>query len=169
MSQVGCRSLSTEAQNEIVVMVDESLERFYQQDPELKTELTESLGYLLVDKKVVKIPGIGWGGGKGVVVANTDGARNFVKVSRLELGAGWGARSYKVLLLIDDPELLERMQEGTWVYGLGAEASAGTAAVEGTADQVKPDKEYTVHVLSDGGASATFTLRAIRVRPYSTR
>lgn len=152
-------------------MVDQSLERFYEKDSELEVQVSESLGYLLVDSKVLKIPGVGWGSGRGVIVANgddCDGSRKFVKVSRLELGAGWGARSYKLLLLIDDLKLLERLQRGTWVYALGAEASAGTAAIEGSADQVKQDREYTVHVLSDGGASATFTLRAIRVVPYRT-
>ena len=147
-------------------MVDTALQKLVQQTPGLQEELDSSLGYLVVDKKVVKIPFVGGGGGKGVVVENATGKRTYVKVSRMEVGGGWGARSYKVLLVFTKPKRLEKAQAGTWVYQAGAEASAGKVAAEGSSAQVQKDKGYKVYTYSEGGASVTWTLRAFRLKPY---
>ena len=59
-----------------------------------------------------------------------------------------------------DPASFKKVQSGTLRWEIGAEASAGKVAVEGTTGQVKQDKGYTVYIYSEGGASATWTLRA---------
>lgn len=48
---------------------------------------------------------------------------------------------------------MDRVHNGTWEFQAGAEASAGTAAAEGSSGALSDG--YTVHVLSDGGTSAT--------------
>jgi len=45
------------------------------------------------------------------------------------------------------------LHNGTWEFQAGVEASAGTAAAEGASGALI--EGYTVHVLADGGASAT--------------
>ena len=147
-------------------MAADTVARLEKENPGLQDQVDSCLGYLVVDKKVVKIPFIGGGGGKGVVVENATGKRTYVKVSRMEVGGGWGARSYKVLLLFTQPKRLEKAQAGTWVYQAGAEASAGKVAAEGSSAQVQNDKGYKVYTYSEGGASVTWTLRAIRLKPY---
>ena len=82
-----------------------------------------------------------------------------------DIGGGWGVRSYKILLLFETQEMLDRLHNGTWEYQAGVEASTGTAAAEGSSGG--EDKGYTVHILSDGGASATATARVIRIKVNS--
>jgi len=47
-----------------------------------------------------------------------------------------------------------------WEFEAGAEASAGEASAEGSSGNI----DFEMHVLSEGGASATATARAIRVK-----
>ena len=57
---------------------------------------------------------------------------------------------------------MENLNDGIWEFQAGAEASAGTASAEGSSSNLNPG--FTMHVLSDGGASATVTARVIRIK-----
>jgi len=61
--------------------------------------------------------------------------------------------------------MLDRFDGGTWEFQAGVEASAGTASAEGGSGDLT--EGYAVHVLSDGGASATATARVIRIKENS--
>ncbi|MDF7826136.1 hypothetical protein P4B35_19045 [Pontiellaceae bacterium B12227] len=163
---VGCATLGPDQRSELDRMGADAIEQLKEKNPELSDVLDAGQGYLIVDIKVVKVPVLGGGGGKGVVVEKATGRRTYVKVSRIELGGGWGARTYKVLLAFTDPKLLKKVQAGTWAYQIGAEASAGKAAIEGSSQQLDAHKGYQLYTLSEGGASATWTIRTIRLKPY---
>jgi hypothetical protein len=59
-------------------------------------------------------------------------------------------------------EALDRFDGGTWEFQTGVEASVGSASAEGSSGA--RNESYTVHVLSDGGASVTATARIIRIK-----
>lgn len=162
----GCATVSMEKQADINGMEETTLDRLEEQHPDLRGKLGSMPGYLVVEMNVLKIPVLGGGGGKGVIVENKTGKRTYVKVSRMEIGGGWGGRRYKILLVFSDPELLKKAQSGKWIGQMGAEASVGKIGVEGSSGQLQQDKGYEMFVLSEGGASATWTLRAIRLKPY---
>ena len=128
-------------------------------------KIDASLGYAVANMKVTKVPVIGAGGGDGVFVNNEMNKRIYFTVSRFDIGGGWGVRSYKILLLLETQEMLDKLQNGTWEYQAGVEASAGTAAAEGSSGAL--NEGYTVHILSDGGASATATVRVIKIKVNS--
>ena len=136
-----------------------------EEDAELQRKIDDSLGYMVANMKVTKVPVVGAGGGEGVHINNATGKRTYFTVSRFDIGGGWGARSYKILLLLESQEMMERAKGGTWEFAAGVEASAGTASAEGGSGDLT--EGYTVHVLSDGGASATATARVIRVKVNS--
>ena len=136
-----------------------------EQDAALQQKIDDSLGYAVANMKVTKVPVVGAGGGEGVFVNKKTNKRIYFTVSRFDIGGGWGARSYKILLLFETQEMMERLQNGTWEFQAGVEASAGTAAAEGSSGALI--EGYTVHVLSDGGASATATARVIRIKVNS--
>jgi len=114
----------------------------------------------------VKIPFVGWGSGKGVLVNNITGQRTYVKASRMDVGGGGGIREYDVLIVLYDEKLLRFAKTGKWAYGAGAEASAGTASAEGSSNQVLADRKYEIFARSERGASVTWTLHAIHIKPY---
>jgi len=166
----GCSTMTTEEKDskraELDEMAEKAIAGLLEQDPGLKTKMDESLGYAVANMKLTKVPIVGAGGGEGVFYDKETGKRTYFTVSRLDLGGGWGARSFKILLLLESQEMLDRMNsKRIWVFQAGAEASAGTASAEGSSSDL--NEGFTTHVLSDGGASVTVTARVIRIKVNS--
>ena len=166
MAISACSSMTTvEIENkrgELDAMAQKAIDGLIEKDPELKDDFDASLGYAVANMKVTKVPIFGAGGGEGVYANKETGKRYYFTVSRLDIGGGWGARSYKALVLINDAKVLDRFDGGAWEFQAGVEASAGTAAAEGATGT--GNEGFTLHVLSDGGASATATARVIRIK-----
>jgi len=165
-----CASLSNEELAEkrgaLDTMGEEAVARLIEQSPELKSVFDDALGYLVADMKVTKVPVVGGGAGKGVVVDQRDGSRKYIQVARFDVGGGWGIRSYKLLMVFTDEKVMKKAASGSWNFEAGAEAAAGTASAEGSTGDVVNTKGFTSYTLSEGGASATVTARVVRVKPY---
>lgn len=161
----GCSHVNDEQKNikqqDMNNMARNTIKQLLEQDERLIEAFDASLAYMVVDMKVTKIPAVGVGGGEGVLFIKAENKPIFYRVQRFDLGAGWGARSYKALVLVSSQNIIEKLKEGLWVFDIGGEASAGTAAMAGTSSDIIP--EYSVHILSDGGVSASITARAIRI------
>lgn len=161
-----CSSMTVSEKQDKRLKLDEmaamAITGLVEQDPGLQQKINDSFGYAVANMKVTKVPVVGAGGGEGVFIDNKTKKRIYFTVSRFDIGGGWGARSYKILLIIDSQEMMGRLHGGTWEFQAGVEASAGTAAAEGSSGALA--QGYTVHVLSDGGASATATARVIRIK-----
>ena len=151
--------------NQLDEMAATAIAGLVKQDEDLQKELDDSLGYAVANMKLTKVPIVGAGGGEGVFVNKKTNKRIYFTVSRFDIGGGWGARSFKILLVFETQEMLDRFDGGVWEFQAGVEASAGTAAAEGSSGAL--NEGYTVHVLSDGGASATATARVIRIKENS--
>ena len=162
----GCSTMTTsekeQKRNELDAMAEKTIAGLIEQDEKVKTEIDESLGYAVANMKLTKVPIVGAGGGEGVSFNKNRKDPIYFTVSRFDLGGGWGARSFKVLLVFQDRDVMERLNDGIWEFQAGAEASAGTASAEGSSSNLNPG--FTMHVLSDGGASATVTARVIRLK-----
>jgi hypothetical protein len=166
LAVVGCTSMSVSEKeakrNELDAMATKAIAGLVEQDEALQQKIDDALGYAVANMKVTKVPIVGAGGGEGVFVDKKTKKRIYFTVSRFDIGGGWGARSYKILMLVNTPGAIEKLQGGTWEFQAGVEASAGTAAAEGSSGAL--NEGYSVHVLSDGGASATATARVIRIK-----
>lgn len=162
----GCSTMSADERDEkrssIDAMAEDAIAGLIERDSKVQSEIDASLGYAVANMKLTKVPIVGAGGGEGVLIDKNTQQRTYFNVTRLDVGGGWGARSYKVLLVIEDQQILDRFKSGAWEFQAGAEASAGTASAEGSSSDLA--QGFTMHVLSDGGASATVTARVIRIK-----
>ena len=160
-----CSSMTTaeknNKRNELNTMVATTIEGLKEITPGLQKELDDSLAYGVANMKLTKVPIVGAGGGEGVLFIKENDQRVYFTVGRFDLGGGWGVRSYKLLMIINSQEVLDKWKEGNWEFEAGAEASAGTASAQGSTSGLNTG--FTVHILSDGGASATVTARVIRM------
>jgi len=148
----------------------ETLARLVKEQPRTEQELAQSVGYAVIEKKVVKVPMVGAGGGAGVVVVKASGKKTYLRVPELQFGAGWGGRSEKVILVFQDVGKLRDLADGAWKAGIEAEAAAkagdiGAAGGGGTGDLMK--KGFTTYVLTDAGVSATASIGVLRAQPYA--
>ena len=156
----GCAKLSVDEKNVARVEVDKmaqtTIEKLLKDDPSIQAELDRCVGYAVVNWKVTKVPVFGAGGGNGVIVDKDNNKKFYIDVSRFDIGGGWGARSYKNLVIVFDREVLDEAKGGDFKFEAGAEVSAGTAAAGGGSGG---SEETVTHVLIDGGGSATATVR----------
>ena len=140
-------------------MADKAIAELVKSDPSIQDELDRSVGYVVADMKLTKVPIVGVGGGNGVLVDRTIDEHTYYTISRFDIGGGWGVRAYKALFIINSEEILEKVKSGQWKFEAGAEVSAGTAAVEGGSGVI--NKDVITHLLAEGGASATVTARVV--------
>lgn len=140
------------------------------QHPEAGEVLEESVGYAVIEKKILKVPVFGGGGGVGVVVEKEGGKRSYLRIPELQFGAGWGGRGEHIVIVFQDLGKLQKLADGIWRVGISAEASAKAgdvgAAGGATADAAKSEG-YRMYVLTDAGVSATATLNVLHAKPYS--
>ena len=165
----GCSTMTVaekdQKRSDLDAMAETAIAGLIEQDANIKTEMDKSIGYAVANMKIVKVPIVGAGGGEGVFVNKKTNKRTYFTVKRLDIGGGWGGRSYKLLIVVESQEVLDRLDSGVWEFQAGAEASVGTVGAEGSTGDL--NKGFSVHVLSDGGASATVTARVIRMKVNS--
>jgi hypothetical protein len=171
---LGCRSVPGDTVEDKRAHIDawetETLGMLYEEHPKAREQVEQAPGYLVVSQRVVKIPFIGWGGGYGVLVDRTKDRRMYIKLDRMDVGGGWGARNLRVILVIHEPKLLRRAGKTHWSFGAGAEASAkaGDSGAAGGMGTDGGDKGYTLYELTDEGVSVTWTLYSLRLSEYSS-
>jgi len=162
----GCSTMTapekTNKRTELDTMASKAVESLKHKEVSLQDKLDKSLAYGVANMKVTKVPMVGVGAGQGVLVIKKTQERIYFTVSRFDIGGGWGARSYKALMIINDQKILDEWKNGKWIFEAGAEASAGSAAAQGTSSG--EDKGFTIHILPEAGASATATARVIKVK-----
>ncbi len=147
----------SKARSEIDLMAKTTIEKLIQENPQIQKEIDESVGYAILNWKLTKVPGVGVGGGNGVLVDTKTGERTYVTVSRFDIGGGWGARSFKNLLITKDQNFFNEVKDGHFKFEAGAEASVGTVGASGNSAAL--NKKVQSHILIDGGGSATATVR----------
>jgi lipid-binding SYLF domain-containing protein len=143
-------------------MADTTISKLIEKKPKIDQEIKNSKGYSVINMKLTKVPVVGIGGGYGVVVDQNTDEHVYLDIRRLDFGGGWGARSYKILVIINNEDILEDFKNGKWIFEFGGEASVGKVAADENSGALVKDIES--YVLADGGASATITVRAIHAK-----
>ncbi|HTN94747.1 MAG TPA: hypothetical protein VMJ33_09210 [Gallionella sp.] len=168
----GCSSIPGATGEEQVQTVDELVERtlldLYKQEPATREEIANSVGYIVMNNKITKVPIIGAGGGYGVAIDTKTGQKTYLRMSRFDVGGGWGARSVRPVLIFQDEKKFKDFIDGEWEAQAGTEAAAkvgeaGAAGGAGSGD-FPGDKGYSIHMITDAGVSATATAGVIHIR-----
>ncbi len=173
----GCASVPGDTREEQVQTIDELIDTtlvdLYKQDPAAEAEIANSVGYVIMNNKITKIPLVGAGSGYGVAINSITKERTYLKMGRFDVGGGWGARSVRPVIIFTDEKRFIEFIDGDWSVNAGAEAAAKVgdvgAAGGGGAASAEDDKGYTMHMITDAGVSATVTAGIIRVSPLDLK
>jgi lipid-binding SYLF domain-containing protein len=164
----GCATLSPDEREakkvELDAMAETTLQALLASTPQAREVLDQSLGYMVMDLKVTKIPVFGAGKGYAVAVDKRTESRSYLAVSRFEIGGGLGAQAFKVVVIFTDAKPLEKAAGGAWHYDAGAELAAGSPGDEGSVQ--KKTKGFQSYRIAEGGAAATVTVRIARAKPF---
>jgi lipid-binding SYLF domain-containing protein len=168
----GCASIPGKTGAEQAVSVEEletkTLADLAKQEPKSAEEIAQCVGYVIMNNKLTKIPLVGVGAGYGVAVDPRADQRTYLRMSRFDLGMGWGARAIRPVMIFHDAEKFRKFIDGDFDLTLGAEASAKVGekggAGGGAGESQKKDLGYKSYVITDAGVSATASLAVIRVK-----
>jgi len=163
----GCATPSKEAgptAAELDAMGERAVATLLDTHPETREVMDRSVGYVVIRLSAAKIPWVGTAAGYGVVVNNRTNTRSYIQVSRFEVGGGYGAQTFKVIIVFEDEKLLNKVAAGTTHFAAGADVAAGTSSVDGAV--MTSGKGYKAFRLAEGGAAATVTVRAASSKPY---
>ena len=167
-----CASIPGKTGQEQAVTVEElerkTLEDLRKQEPKTEEEIAQSVGYVIMNNKLTKIPLVGVGGGYGVGVDKRTGEKTYLRMSRFDIGAGWGARAVRPVMIFHDSTKFARYVDGEFDATIGAEAAAKVGesggAGGGSSEPSKKDVGYTSYLITDTGVSATASLAIVRVK-----
>jgi lipid-binding SYLF domain-containing protein len=97
---------------------------------------------------------IGWsgGGGNGVAVNKTNGARTYMKMGTVGVGIGLGAQKYQVVFLFQDEKTFRKFVDKGWQADATAQAAAGTAGAGGQTGFVNG---IAIYQITDAGLMAS--------------
>ncbi|KPJ94637.1 MAG: hypothetical protein AMJ55_06080 [Gammaproteobacteria bacterium SG8_15] len=124
----GCAGVPGETGSEQAETMDALVERtlsdLYEQEPDTKEAIANSVGYVVASTKITKIPIVGAGSGYGVAINTKSGEQTYLKMARFDVGGGWGARSLRPVLIFQDETKFRKFIDGVWEAQAGAEAAA---------------------------------------------
>lgn len=167
---VGCATIPGDTGEEQAMEVDSLVTRtladLEKQEPKTKDEITQSVGYVIMNNKLTKIPLVGVGAGYGVGIDTKSGKRTYLRMRRFDIGAGWGARAVRPVLIFQDEEKFRKYIDGEWDATIGAEATAkaGDKGGGGGGGTSGGNAGYTSYLITDTGVSATASLAVMRVK-----
>lgn len=171
-----CATVPGETGAEQVQTADELVERtladLYKQKPATREEIAKSVGYVVMDNKITKVPVVGAGTGYGVAISSKSGEKTYLKMARFDLGGGWGARRVRPVVIFQDETKFKDFISGMWSANAGAEAAAKvgeTGAAGGAGSGDIGNKGYSVHMITDAGVSATVTMGVLHVSPIKLK
>jgi lipid-binding SYLF domain-containing protein len=168
----GCASIPGATRQEQLETTSELVKRTLadveRQHPDSQAQVDSAIGIVVMRNKIVKIPLLGGGAGYGVAIDRAKNDTTYLKMSRFDIGAGWGARSVRPVMLFHDGEKFGKYIDGEWDATIGAEASAKVgesgAAGSGSGERAGKDPGYKSYLITDSGVSATASLAVMRVK-----
>jgi hypothetical protein len=168
----GCASIPGKTREEQATAIEEleqkTLVDVQKQAPHSTAELDSCVGYVIMNNKLTKIPLVGVGAGYGVALDKITGQRTYLRMRRFDIGAGWGVRGIRPVLIFHDAGKFRRYIKGGFEAKVGAEASAKVGekggAGGGGGQAAKDDPGYTSYLITDTGVSATATFAIVRVK-----
>ena len=157
-----CTTIPFDEREQIRDEVDETaratIEQLVAEDASIQASLDKASGYAVASLSATKIPIVGGGYGLALLYDQENNTRTYINVTRLDLGAGIGAGKFRVVLIFENREALERFRDGSWQSTVGVDTGVGSQNSIVTAGK----DGYSVHYLTDTGVSLAASARLVK-------
>ena len=158
-----CTTIPVDERNQIREEVNQvaetTIEQMVANDPEIQELLDKAVGYAVASVSATKVPVIGGGYGLALLHDKENGTRTYINVTRFDLGAGVGTGRFRVLVIFEHREMMEKFRDGAWHSTVGAESAVGSQTVSRVSS---PGDGYSVFYASDTGVALAATARLLK-------
>ncbi len=134
---------AAEKRASIDLMMRDTLDRLYTENPAARQEIKAAPGYAVFQKNTVDVLLVPGGGGYGLAIDAKGGKRTYMKMGMGGVGPGIGAKDFRVVMIFPSEFVFRKFVDSGWQFGGQAEATAkaegsgGDAAVSRTFADVK--------------------------------
>jgi len=148
---------------EILDMRTEVLERLYDERPETRLEIQNSVGYAVFSNIGVNVIFISGGGGKGVAHDKITGNDTFMKMGTAGIGLGLGIKDFRAVFVFHDTKAFNDFVEKGWDFSGEADAAANSGDKGGEASGATTlSKKVNVYQFTKAGLALQATLRGTK-------
>ncbi len=148
---------------EILEMRAEVLERLYEERPETRLEIQNSVGYAVFSNIGVNVIFIAGGGGKGVAHDMQTGKDTFMKMGSAGVGLGLGIKDFRAIFVFHDVEAFQNFVEKGWDFSGEADAAATSGKKGGEASGATTlSKKINVYQFTESGLALQATLNGTK-------
>ncbi len=102
----------------------ETLDELYAKEPVAKELYNKCYGYAVFDNVKISLM-ISGGGGRGVAVRKSDGARTYMNMGTAGLNIGLGGQKYQIVFFFETKERFDEFIDKGWEADASANAVAG--------------------------------------------
>lgn len=148
-----------QVRDEVNQVTEATIAQMVAYDPTIQALLDTSVGYAVASVSATKIPVIGGGYGIALLHDLENKTRTYINISRFDFGAGVGAGKFRVLVIFENREIMDKFRNGAWHPALGADSAIGSQSYSKV--DVKGDG-FSVFYASDTGIALTATARLIK-------
>jgi hypothetical protein len=141
-------------------MAKETIDQLSALDPSIESAIADSAGFFTGRVGATKLPLLGGGYGLGVAYDKVAATRTYLNITRFDLGAGLGAGTYRLLVIFDTREALEKFVRNGWQSMAGAESRLGQ---RGSSGLIGLGTGVSAYVMAESGTVLTATARLIRL------
>lgn len=111
-------------QAELVTATSNSLEKFYEAEPKLKSAVAKAPGYAVFTTYGLSFF-VGGSGGKGLVHDNKSGKNTYMEMAQASVGVQVGASESDTLIIFQTAKAMNQFVSKGWQFGGGGGAGAG--------------------------------------------
>jgi len=131
----GCSTAPTTQQGKVQLhdKVEQTIDRFKQQDPSLKRFFRSAYGYAVFPTVAKGGVGVGGAYGKGELFEGGQ-ATGYCDLSQGSIGFQLGGQAYSELIFFQTKQALDRFKSGNFAFSAQASAVAATAGASADAD-----------------------------------
>lgn len=138
---------AAEKRHKIDSMAEETLKTLFSENAQATKLYERAYGYAVFDNLKLSLM-ISGGGGVGVAVDKSSGARTYMKMGTAGLNIGLGGQKYQVVFFFENKKRFDSFVEKGWQADASANAVAGTAGANAEATFLNG---LAVYQLSEAG------------------
>ncbi len=151
-----------EKQQAILEMKNQTLEQLFKIKPHTKAQIFAAPGFAVFSNANINIILASFGGGYGVVKNMGTGQHTYMNMGEVGIGLGLGAKDFRIVMVFDSQQVMDKFVNQGWVFGGQADAAAKAsdkgAAVGGEA----VFNGITVYQLTETGLALQATVKGTK-------
>jgi len=117
-------SSPSEKRVEIQKMSQDVLTSVYKQNPNIRKEVSNAVGYAVFSNAQINLFFVSAGGGYGLVHNNSNHKNTYMNMGEAGVGLGLGVKDFRVVFVFHSKEALNTFVEKGWAFGAEADAAA---------------------------------------------